>query len=225
ARAGTHHAGSHGRPAHVGPGTATAGSAAHHNTVTSTMPMLASYATRGSIAPAVYTYGQRGRIRPYRAYGYGVGYRNRYYGGRYGYGRSQANNRALVGRLRSVYSSLVRLDHDYQGHRVRAMHAIGLAIRQLSHRSMGYGGAGTGTGMGMAFRPGLRRSVLVSGAGRRGQPMSQAQSDARMLRNLRILQGTAMQLVNLGSPTYSHARALGHIQQAILELNAALSIR
>lgn len=126
--------------------------------------------------------------------------------------------------------SLAGLDHDYQGHRVRAMRALGLAIRQLSHRSMGYGGAGTGAAMGMAFQPGSRRSVLAGGggaggAGRRGQPMSQAQSDARMLRNLRIVQGTAMQLVNLGSPTYSHARALGHIQQAILELNAALAIR
>ncbi len=194
--------------------------------------MLATSTTAMSISPTSYTYGRRGRILPYQAYGYGIGYRNRYYGRRhgYGYGRSQANNRAIVSRLRSVYTSLARLDHDYKGHRVRAMHAIGLAIRQLSHRSMGYGTAGfnagwnAAPGMGMAFRPGLRRSVL-GGAGRQGQPMSQAQSDARMLRNLRILQGTAMQLVNLGSPTYSNTRALGSIQQGILELNAALSIR
>lgn len=208
---------------------------AHHSRpAVSTTPSLATGTTAMSIAPTIYTYGRRGRILPYRAYGYGIGYRNRYYGYRrghgYGYGRSQANNRAIVSRLRSVHTSLARLDHDYKGHRVRAMHAIGLAIRQLSHRSMGYGTAGFNAGwngapgMGMAFRPGLRRSVLGVAA-RQGQPMSQAQSDARMLRNLRILQGTGMQLVNLGSPTYSHARALGYIQQGIRELNAALSIR
>ncbi len=39
-----------------------------------------------------------------------------------GYGRSQSNNRAVVARLRSVHSSLARINHDYQGHRVNAMH-------------------------------------------------------------------------------------------------------
>ena len=58
------------------------------------------------------------------------------------YGRSQGNNRAIVSRLRSVHSSLARLDHDYNGHRVRAMHSISMAIRQLSHRSMVYSGVG-----------------------------------------------------------------------------------
>ena len=83
----------------------------------------------------------------YRAYGYGSGYRNRYYGRRYGYGRSQGYNRAIVARLRSVQMQLARIDHDYQGHRVRAMHQVSMAIRQLSHRSMIYSGVGFAPGM------------------------------------------------------------------------------
>ena len=59
----------------------------------------------------------------------------------------RAINRAIVSRLRSVHTSLARIDHDYQGHRVRAMHAISMAIRQLSHRSMVYSGVGFASGM------------------------------------------------------------------------------
>ena len=55
--------------------------------------------------------------------------------------------------------------------------------------------------------------------------MPQAQSDARMSQALRNLQGIGMQLSNQGSDTMGHARALGHVQQAIHELNVALSIR
>jgi hypothetical protein len=167
-----------------------------------------------------------------RAYGYGSGYRNRYYGGGYGYGRSQGNNRAIVARLRSVRMSLARIDHDYQGHRVRAMHSISMAVRQLSHRSMVYSGVGftpgmnngSGAGMGGGMGRGMRQNGL-GGGGRRGQVMSQAQSDARMSQALRNLQGIGMQLNNQGNSTTGHGRAMGHIQQAAHELNVALSIR
>ena len=55
--------------------------------------------------------------------------------------------------------------------------------------------------------------------------MPQAQSDARMSQALRTLQGISMQLTNQGSSTMGHARARGHVQQAVHELNVALSIR
>jgi hypothetical protein len=61
--------------------------------------------------------------------------------------------------------------------------------------------------------------------GRRRQPMSQAQSDARMSQDLRTLQGINMQLSSQGNMTAGHGRAGGHIQRAIHELNVALSIR
>ena len=186
----------------------------------------------GSLAstnyPSNYTYGFGSGARNYRAHGYGSGYRNRYYGGRYGYGRSQGNNRAIISRLRSVQMSLARIDHDYQGHRVRAMHAISMAIRQLSHRSMVYSGTGFSSGMnsgaGMGMGRGMRQNGLGGGS-RRGQSMPQAQSDAIMSQSLRNLQGIGMQLGNQGSNTMGSGRALGHIQRAVHELNVALSIR
>ena len=107
--------------------------------------------------PNSYTYGTGNGAHNYRAYGYGSGYRNRRYGQSYGYGRSQGNNRAIIGRLRSVHSSLARIDHDYRGHRVRAMHSISMAIRQLSHRSMGYGSSGFSSGMNNGRAMGMRQ--------------------------------------------------------------------
>jgi hypothetical protein len=182
--------------------------------------------TPNGFSPYTYTYGYGTGARPYRAYGYGTGYRNRHYGGRAGYGRSQGYNRAIVARLRSVHATLARLDHDYQGHRIRAMHAIAMAIRQLSHRSMVYRGVGFAPGVNNGQAMGMRRSVLGGGAGaRRSHLMPQAQSDARMSQALRTLQGINMQLSSQGSNTSGHARAGGHVQRAIHELTTALSIR
>jgi hypothetical protein len=181
-------------------------------------------ATPNSLSPYTYTYGYGNGARSYWAYGYGNGYRNHRYGGRYGYGRSQGNNRAIVARLRSVHASLARIDHDYQGHRIRAMHAISMAIRQLSHRSMVYSGVGFAPGISNGRAMGMRQGAAGAGAGRR-QPMTQAQSDARMSQDLRNLQGINMQLSTQGYNTSGHARASGHVQRAIQELRIALSIR
>ena len=202
-------------------------------TGTASTPTNALAATAGTMSngrfPNTYTYGTGNGARNYRAYGYGNGYRNRGYGRGYGYGRSQGNNRAVVSRLRSVHSSLARIDHDYQGHRVRAMRAVSMAIRQLSNRSMGYSGSGVSSGMNNGRAIGMRQrgggGGGNNGGARRRQPMSQAQSDARMSQDLRTLQGINMQLGSQGSSTASHGRASGHIQHAIHELNVALSIR
>jgi hypothetical protein len=198
---------------------------------TASTPTNALAATTGTTLngrfPNTYTYGTGNGARNYRAYGYGNGYRNRGYGQGYGYGRSQGTSRAIVSRLRSVHYSLARIDHDYQGHRVRAMHSVSMAIRQLSHRSMGYSGSGFSSGMNNGRAMGMRQrgGGINNGGARRRQPMSQAQSDARMSQDLRILQGINMQLGSQGSFTAGHGRAGGHIQHAIHELNVALSIR
>jgi len=191
--------------------------------------MLAT--SSGAALPTTYTYGSGTNAQGYRAYGYGRGYRNRYYGNRYGYGRSQGNNRAIIARLRAVQMSLARVNHDYQGHRARAMHQITMAIRQLSHRSMIYGGgAGFAPGMNNGQAMGMRGGGGGLGGGgvggrRGGQLMNQAQSDAVMSQSLRTLQGIGMQLTTQGSNTMGHGRASGHVQMAIRELNTALSIR
>lgn len=180
------------------------------------------------VAPHIYTYGAGVRARSYLARGYGRGYRNRYYRARRGYGVSQSTNRAVVARLRSVYVNLARLDHDYQGHRARAMNAIALAIRQLSHRSMIYQGAGFMPGANPALGPGLAMRPNAGGNAAnlpRPQPLTQAQSDARMSQALRTTQGIYLQMTYQGGYTPAKARARGHVQRAIREMNAALAIR
>jgi hypothetical protein len=130
-----------------------------------------------------------------------------------------------VARLRAVHASLARLDHDYQGHRVRAMHQVSMAIRALSHRSMVYHGMGFAPGGngGMAAM-GVRRAGL--GAGRvGGQRMPQAASDVLMNQAMRVLEGVNMQLGSQATANLGHARASGHVQAAIQEIGVALSIR
>jgi hypothetical protein len=106
------------------------------------------------------------------------------------------------------------------------MHSISMAIRQLSHRSMVGQGSGFASGMNNGRnRLGTGRNNNLGANGRRGQPLSQAQSDARMGQSLRTLQGINMQLSNQGTNTNGHARARGHVMLAVRELNTALSIR
>jgi hypothetical protein len=182
-------------------------------------------------SPNSYTYGTGQGARRYHAYGYGRGYRNRYYGGRSGYGRSQGNSMAIVSRLRSVHASLARIDHAYQGHRVRAMHEISMAIRQMTHRSMVYNGSGFsgGTNTRLTGATGVRGGGVLNGGAsngaRRTLHLTQAQADTRMSQALRTTQGISMQLSNQGQNTSGHSRARGHLQRSIREMSVALSIR
>jgi hypothetical protein len=187
---------------------------------------LAASATR----PHSYTYGSGTNARNYHAYGYGHGYRNRSSGR--GYGRSQGNNRAIVSRLRSVHSSLARLDHDYRGHRVKAMHSIAMAVRQLSHRSTSLGGNGNGVANRANMNNNNGRGLMVARNGAnggarqgQGQRMPQAQSDARMSQALRTTQGIHMQMANQGSNSSGHYGARTHVARAVRELHTALAVR
>ena len=146
--------------------------------------------------------------------------------GSYGSSNRNANNqqynRAIVSKLRSTHGSLARLDHDYQGHRVRAMHAIGQAVQQLSRRSSSYSRTSFASSLSPANR---NRTGTGAGTGTGWrQPMSQAQSDARMRRALRTLQGIGVQMSSQ-SGTSSQGRARGSIQRATRELSVALRVR
>jgi hypothetical protein len=104
------------------------------------------------------------------------------------------------------------------------MHSISMAIRSLSHQSMIYRGVGFAPRANIGMGMGVRRSVLGGGAGRQ-MTTTQAQSDAMMSHAIRALQGIGMQLGSNGSGGMGNARAQGHVQGAIHELNVALSIR
>jgi hypothetical protein len=110
-----------------------------------------------------YRYGTGNNARHYQASGYGRGYRNHYSGGRSGYGRSQSNTRGLVSRLRSVHRTLARIDHDYRGHRVQAMHSISSAIRSLSHRGRSSNMNGMSNGRNNLLGMGANRQNGVNG--------------------------------------------------------------
>jgi hypothetical protein len=103
------------------------------------------------------------------------------------------------------------------------MHAIAMAIRQLTHRSIARSiGFGLGTRNNAALM--ARHRGIAAGA-RQPQLLTQAQSDARMGRDLRTLQGISMQMGAHGYSTPGHARALAHLRRAMQELHTALSIR
>jgi hypothetical protein len=188
--------------------------------------------------PSTYAYRTGNSTRNYRPSGYGRGYRNNYNGNNRNYGRSQSNDRSLVARLRSVHTTLVRITHDYRGHRTRAAHQISLAIRHLSHGSMysnnsGFSGRSSGlmTGVNgtqnLNGQNGTRRQNVNrngNGNGQRGQ-LTPAQSDSRMAQALRTTQGVSMQLSQQSQSYSSHRLAHGRLQRAMHEMNLALATR
>jgi hypothetical protein len=141
---------------------------------------------------------------PYRGYSYGRRYNTNRYNG------------AIISRLRSAHATLARSDHDYRGHRVRAMHAIRSAIRQLGHSSRGRFGYAS---RGFTNRNGVANRARM-GKGR----LSQAQSDALMRRALGTLQLVHSHMTSQGG-TSRHARAAGYVQRAGQEITVGLSIR
>ena len=117
-----------------------------------------------------------------------------------------AGNAVVVAELHAAKALLERADHDYKGHRAHAVHLITEAIHELHphHKHAGGGksmhaGAGKGTGQKL----------------KEPQPVSDAQlrEAIGILTKAHALLGT------------HHAKAAGHIQQAIAELHTALKIK
>jgi hypothetical protein len=178
---------------------------------------------RTRVASAYAPYGYRGGIRRNRGYSS----RSRYYGRRsYGYGnrnyQAQQFNRMLAQQLRTAHRNLAQLDREYQGHRVRAMRATSLAIRQLGGRSTYYRGMNAFGNAGQANN-GLRNRAGVNG-GAGVARMSQAQADAWVRRSQRILMAVNQQLTARGY-TQRHVRSRAYVQTGMQELNTALTVR
>jgi hypothetical protein len=172
-----------------------------------------------------------GRARRYGGYNY----RPRYYasGRRYTGSTTSRADRMVISRLRSAHANLARLDHDYQGHRVQAMHHISMAIRQLSHRSM----MSQGTGF-SARMTGMQRNGNGNVNGNRngnGMRLTQAQSDSRMRHSLLMVTGAGQMLSQQANATNAsyvtsgantgRYRAYGYIHMAANSLNTALRVR
>jgi hypothetical protein len=142
--------------------------------------------------------------------------------------RGMANqyNGQIVSQLRATLNLLSQADHDYQGHRARAMHAIGSAMNHLQPRSFSssqYNLAAptVATPAGASTAVAVTRTA-TNGPGRNQMP--QATSDAHLQNALQSLNGIQGELTNTGG-TQHHVRARQAVQLAIQELNTALSIR
>jgi hypothetical protein len=117
-------------------------------------------------------------------------------------------NAALVAQLRATRALLHQADHDYKGHRVKAMHEITEAIHALHPPS--------------AKHKKTQPQVAVKKSGPGGNE-PQAVSDAQLRQAITQLQGVQGQL---GSATTGNvAAASAAVTRAIQELKIALSIK
>jgi hypothetical protein len=131
----------------------------------------------------------------------------------------QQGQQKIAMELRGTKLILERADHDYKGHRARAVAAIDVALR-----SMGQHVGNNGAGNGMSNGAGAGRRA---GGGNRvnGNAMRepQAKSDAQLRTALHRLSTIHSQLGSM--PNGRHAQTGAAVQRAMHELNTALAIR
>jgi hypothetical protein len=108
----------------------------------------------------------------------------------------------LVSELHQTRVLLHQADHDYQGHRVKAMHEIGQAMN--------------------ALHPHHKHKLGVRKGG--GGNENQAVSDMQLAQAGKQLQVVLNQLNN-GAANANTAKAAMHVQNAMAQLNTALKIR
>ncbi len=105
----------------------------------------------------------------------------------------QAEFASAIGLLRGAYGTLAVADHDYKGHRVRAMKAIDAACKLM------------GT------------DITGEGRGREPQTLSDAQ--------LRAALSQVQQAIGLIPPGKPQKRVVNHLDEAVTQLNIALTIK
>jgi hypothetical protein len=110
-------------------------------------------------------------------------------------------NAAIVSQLRTTVGVLKQADHDYQGHRVKAIQQIRIAVKALA--------------------PGKHRhGKIASGSGK----LPQNVSDGLLHKAIQQLNVVQMALANSSGPG-NRAAAMMAVQAAIAELRTALKIR
>jgi hypothetical protein len=114
----------------------------------------------------------------------------------------QPQDQASVSALHAVRTHLQSADHDYDGHRVRAIHHLTSALHHLGSTSAGGGGGGQGTG-----------------------GLSQQASDAILQEARTSLHSIHAQLSSKTATGAHHGSARGAVSNAIRELDTALRIR
>ena len=143
-------------------------------------------------------------------------HRNRSMAG-YAAGRNRAGQgqgvQQVARELMMTRALLQRGDHDYNGHRARAVGDINRALAALGHGNNGMNATG-------GVRPGGNRAGNGMNGARR-EP--QAVSDGQLRQALQNLNTISMQLGTANNPRVARARI--PVQRAMTELNTALTIR
>jgi hypothetical protein len=196
----------------------------------------------------VRNYGNRSQYRTNRGYSYGTRYAMANQNIRSIVNRLRQTHATLarvshtyqghrVQAMHAISRAVQQLTH--RGSTTSGMNAMGMnAMGMNRNGANGLGGnalmgANGANGLGANGANGLganaqglrnRAGAGVGGGAGRTQTMSQAQSDARMQRALRNLQGVHTQLTAQGS-TANHVRARGSVQTAMRELHVALTVR
>jgi hypothetical protein len=120
----------------------------------------------------------------------------------------------LINELHSTRTLLQNADHDYDGHRAKAVHHVGAAIHALGgHHHTQAGGTTT---------PAVNPQPVNAQGGK--NPLPQEVSDARLKQGIQQLQIIQQQLATT-KPGKNHGNAATSIQNAITELNTALKIK
>lgn len=124
-----------------------------------------------------------------------------------------ANNQRVVKELHSAKQLLEKADHDYAGHRARAVHEITTAIHELQHHGKSTSQHRKRSG---SLQHPANRNVPATGK-KLKEP--QAVSDAQLKQAGQILANSLTQISS------NHTRARANIQAAMNELNTALKIK
>lgn len=160
----------------------------------------------------------------------GNGYRNPGMNRNYNnYNHNNYNNSSVVPALQSALSTLSSAQHDYQGHRVKAMHEVQAAIRHMQPAAARSVGGGIAPSVNNGIIPGPNASALAgfgAGAAVPKTAMPQATSDAHLRKALQSLSVVESHLrAQTQSANRAHVQAHGSVQRAAQELRLALNIR
>jgi hypothetical protein len=154
----------------------------------------------------------------------------------------KAQEKGVVQELKSAKALLEKADHDYQGHRARAVHEIHEALKALGHHHQagaaaqksgtggkagaakkGAGAANVGAGKGGGKKGTAGFAKAGNAGGGKGGNEQQVVSDAQLKQALHQLTMAHAQLRS--SRAVHHAMAAQKVQAAIGELHTALKIK
>lgn len=130
----------------------------------------------------------------------------------------------LIGELREIHSRLANADHDYKGHRAKAMQHIHNATHAL-HKELGHHDKKAAEQIKLAtLQAAATNSPLPPQDPTAKQPLPQATSDAQLQKAAADLKGISQQVLLLSKGPY-HGVVLDEINSAVSELGTALKIR